>query len=176
MVRGFNVWRSHPKWYMHCSLRLDCKARGGCCGRDCGCCSDHINKPGSPGHCTVDCYCCEQARGFYLDGPDRWELQTSFDFGSDDPNRSSYVFRIAQVSFLGLLTGSDRDPFELIDEEFRRSVPPQRGNLYMQQSGQKRRKDQIRQYIHPSLGGYVMFYLLFWLLVLIVLSLFILLF
>jgi hypothetical protein len=40
LKRAFELWRSYPQWYMHPILVEDCKSRGGCCGRDCGCCFD----------------------------------------------------------------------------------------------------------------------------------------
>lgn len=57
-----------------------CAARGGCCGRGCGCCSKPLTEytmPGSLfgkksriyGHCTVECPCCIRARGFYKPDP-----------------------------------------------------------------------------------------------------------
>ncbi|KAJ5699899.1 hypothetical protein N7536_002912 [Penicillium majusculum] len=41
-LRGFQLWRSHPKWYMHRVLVEDCAGRQGCCARECGCC---LNPP-----------------------------------------------------------------------------------------------------------------------------------
>ncbi|KAK2757230.1 hypothetical protein FQN54_004744 [Arachnomyces sp. PD_36] len=54
-----------------------CAALGGCCARDCGCCSEpqnwyskaagsgHQNEAAIYGHCTVECSCCIRFRGFY---------------------------------------------------------------------------------------------------------------
>ncbi|KAJ5847839.1 hypothetical protein N7455_011796 [Penicillium solitum] len=41
-LRVFQLWRSHPKWYMHRVLVEDCAGRQGCCARECGCC---LNPP-----------------------------------------------------------------------------------------------------------------------------------
>lgn len=57
-----------------------CAVRGGCCGRDCQCCSKPLKeflmptgsrtkKSGIYGHCTVECPCCIQFRGFYKPDP-----------------------------------------------------------------------------------------------------------
>lgn len=40
LIRGLNLWRSHPQWYLHKTLLKDCADKGGCCGRGCGCCRD----------------------------------------------------------------------------------------------------------------------------------------
>ncbi|KAJ6185423.1 hypothetical protein N7519_006724 [Penicillium mononematosum] len=69
LVRGFELWRGNPKWYMHRVLREDCAGRGGCCGRDCGCCLNRklfLDREHAAGHCTVECGCCQKARGFEL--------------------------------------------------------------------------------------------------------------
>ncbi|KAJ6131903.1 hypothetical protein N7471_007118 [Penicillium samsonianum] len=67
--RALNLWRGHPRWYMHRVLREDCAGRGGCCGRECGCCLNRkLDEPRrrAAGHCTVECGCCQKARGFEL--------------------------------------------------------------------------------------------------------------
>lgn len=67
--------------------RGQCAARGGCCGRTCGCCEKSLHEyllPGSHwqgdnlengaerekveihGHCTVECACCIQFRDCYI--------------------------------------------------------------------------------------------------------------
>ncbi|KAJ5602480.1 hypothetical protein N7537_005436 [Penicillium hordei] len=72
--RAFEYWRSNPRWYMHRVLREDCAGRGGCCGRDCGCCLNRkLNETRSraAGHCTVECGCCEKARGYELSEDDK---------------------------------------------------------------------------------------------------------
>lgn len=70
--RGFQLWRSNPSWHMHPVLVEDCKARGGCCSRDCGCCLNPERANTSAGafgvgHCTLKCGCCSRSRGFELD-------------------------------------------------------------------------------------------------------------
>lgn len=64
--KNYELIRKDPKWYMRKELVKDCADRGGCCGRDCGCCvlrAKHSYKKGV-GHCTVECFCCVGFRGF----------------------------------------------------------------------------------------------------------------
>ncbi|OJJ37149.1 hypothetical protein ASPWEDRAFT_441354 [Aspergillus wentii DTO 134E9] len=48
--RAFRAWRKNPNWYLTPWLRQDCAGRGGCCGRDCGCCE----KPRGTSHRSTD--------------------------------------------------------------------------------------------------------------------------
>ncbi|KAJ5178414.1 uncharacterized protein N7500_001113 [Penicillium coprophilum] len=67
--RAYDTNRSNPKWYLHPDLTNDCAGRGGCCGRQCGCCEKREPTPERPrglGHCTVECSCCANARGFEI--------------------------------------------------------------------------------------------------------------
>lgn len=65
--RAYFWTRRNPRWHFQPWLRWDCAKRGGCCGRDCGCCE----VPRSTtrlrfGHCTAACGCCQRARGFEI--------------------------------------------------------------------------------------------------------------
>lgn len=44
-----------------------CKANGGCCAYDCGCCQRPLKtaRDNMKGHCSMECGCCIQRRGFY---------------------------------------------------------------------------------------------------------------
>lgn len=73
-ARGFLEWRRQPQWHLSPDSRRDCARKGGCCGRDCGCCE----KPRSTtrekalyGHCTEECGCCRRARGRHKLNPRR---------------------------------------------------------------------------------------------------------
>lgn len=60
MKRSFVALRKDPRWYLSDWLRKDCARKGGCCGRDCGCCekprdTEHLSHHG---HCTTACGCC----------------------------------------------------------------------------------------------------------------------
>ncbi|KAL2865271.1 uncharacterized protein BJX67DRAFT_359108 [Aspergillus lucknowensis] len=68
------------RWH---DLRSDCAARGGCCGRTCGCCEkllfeNWLHTPGPNGkrilqkvyaHCTAECACCVISHGVYEPDP-----------------------------------------------------------------------------------------------------------
>ncbi|CAG7972700.1 unnamed protein product [Penicillium nalgiovense] len=62
---AYETLRENPKWYMQKELTRDCAARGGCCGRGCGCCEKRESTPGrnmGVGHCTTGCGCCSNFR------------------------------------------------------------------------------------------------------------------
>ena len=65
--RALQAHRKDPNWYLSDWLRLDCAGRGGCCGRDCGCCEKprgtHRNCDWDRGHCTGACGCCIRTKG-----------------------------------------------------------------------------------------------------------------
>jgi hypothetical protein len=78
LTRAFDLWRSHPRWYMHRVLREDCAARGGCCSRECGCCLDRNLGSAlkhAAGHCTAECGCCREAEGSALSETKELELR-----------------------------------------------------------------------------------------------------
>ncbi|OJJ43576.1 hypothetical protein ASPZODRAFT_73831 [Penicilliopsis zonata CBS 506.65] len=114
-THGVNFWRSHPRWYMHRVLREDCARRGGCCRRGCGCCSNRQNWPDrefAAGHCTFECHCCENARGFELSQEKKSFYNQIFDLGKDN----GYFYRISHSSLMGLILYNDDNPFDLIDD------------------------------------------------------------
>lgn len=72
------------------------------------------------GHCTLECGCCRQARGFDLDGrdeseEDKSELDSYFGF----PNRGWYI-RTKLASIWGLCYDNFDNPFDLIQESSKR--------------------------------------------------------
>ncbi|RDK37782.1 hypothetical protein M752DRAFT_270355 [Aspergillus phoenicis ATCC 13157] len=71
--RALLTRRKHPEWYMMKYLRWDCAERGGCCGRDCGCCKQprSTKRPNALSHCTAECDCCTLFRGFELSAEDQ---------------------------------------------------------------------------------------------------------
>ncbi|CAP98747.1 Pc22g14590 [Penicillium rubens Wisconsin 54-1255] len=119
LARGIEFWRSQPKWYMHRVLVEDCVGRGGCCGRDCGCCSHRQSeRKFAVGHCTVECSCCERARGFALDPEQKSQLRETFKLDCNRP-RAWYYDRMRTASLLGLMAGNYENPLNLIVD-----VPP----------------------------------------------------
>ena len=86
LIRGFDLWRSHPLWYMHRVLVEDCVRRGGCCRRSCGCCVNrkiHNTRELGAGHCMMACGCCHQARGFELTKKEKMGFLTDFHIVDD---------------------------------------------------------------------------------------------
>jgi hypothetical protein len=80
---GYLAARRQPGWHMSSDfLRKDCAERGGCCGRDCGCCkkSPEAHRVKGWGHCTVHCGCCSRHRGFELNAEDQGLSQLQFYF------------------------------------------------------------------------------------------------
>lgn len=67
--RTYRKIRQNPAWYLRKELIDDCKERGGCCGRGCGCC-EHRHRSQTRrngiGHCTIDCWCCGISRGLEI--------------------------------------------------------------------------------------------------------------
>lgn len=70
----YDKLRENPKWYMRDELAQECSDRGGCCSRTCNCCNHKSErstgvsgkKSATYGHCTVECWCCTNNRGFEL--------------------------------------------------------------------------------------------------------------
>ncbi|CAI7601586.1 unnamed protein product [Penicillium glandicola] len=86
LERAFDHWRGNPRWYMHRVLREDCAGRGGCCGRGCGCCLNRkldSTRRRAVGHCTVECGCCQKARGVVLSGDEKKEFSIRYAVSQD---------------------------------------------------------------------------------------------
>lgn len=114
-TRGIDLWRSDSRWYMHRVLRQDCAERGGCCERSCGCClrRELSERRFAGGHCTAECHCCKKARRPQTNTESkRSEVLEDSIHGISDaiPNHIWYA------SLLGLMPGSNSNPFHLIDD------------------------------------------------------------
>ncbi|CRL23796.1 unnamed protein product [Penicillium camemberti] len=121
-LRAFELWRSHPKWYMHRVLVEDCASRRGCCARGCGCCLNRRIDPTrglGVGHCTFECACCRRARGFGVSRRDKKTLK------EEDREEISKLarHRITRVALWGLVGDSFENPFDMID------APPSYGQI-----------------------------------------------
>lgn len=115
--RGFDLWRSHPRWYMHRELIKHCAGRQGCCARGCGCCVDRKIDPSrrlGVGHCTLECGCCRRARGFEVSEEDKKSLKEEFK-NNKDSKRSYRLIRMRPVSIWGLTGDNWENPFDMID-------------------------------------------------------------
>jgi hypothetical protein len=113
--RGMDLWRSKSTWYMHPLLVQDCAERGGCCGRQCGCClarHDPSMRKLTAGHCTTACLCCEQTRGIELTFAQRQEVKELFNLSID----TYYSYRIVLASFQGLTKDSLNFSLNLVRE------------------------------------------------------------
>ncbi|KAJ5247259.1 hypothetical protein N7468_002242 [Penicillium chermesinum] len=119
--RGIDLWRSDPRWYMHRALREDCATKGGCCGRMCGCClrRENLEKPFAGGHCTVECYCCKKTQGRQsgLQRLRHLHHQQQDERGlASGLQKNEISNQIRYASLLGLMPGSNDNPFNLIDD------------------------------------------------------------
>ncbi|CAG8947814.1 unnamed protein product [Penicillium salamii] len=119
--RAFELWRSHPRWYMHRELIKECTSRQGCCSRDCGCCvnrkideSRHLGV----GHCTVECACCERARGFKISNKTKERMKKLYRILNND-NLDYRSLKILRLSMFGIIGGNWKNPFDMIED-----VPP----------------------------------------------------
>ena len=78
-LRGLIECRSNPRWYLSETLRQHCAENGGCCGRECQCCEDRSAYANSDrklgyGHCTLECGCCSEIRGFNFTSKQKKQL------------------------------------------------------------------------------------------------------
>ncbi|KAJ5489477.1 hypothetical protein N7539_004367 [Penicillium diatomitis] len=92
--------RNDPMWYMKESLVKDCADRGGCCGRNCGCCelrARHTYETGI-GHCTVECSCCFEFRGFAPSSQEAVQTIRDMDMSLKHPD-AAYLVRLANGFF-----------------------------------------------------------------------------
>ena len=113
LQRAFKSCRSDPEWFLCPWIREDCARRGGCCGRDCGCCEmgPSTHRQWSRGHCTRACGCCIRTQG--RSGTDAWSGQCrkedfSFDVASmvssySDRLNRAYVWHLSILDELDLL-------------------------------------------------------------------------
>lgn len=110
--RAFDLWRSHPAWYMHEVLVEDCARKQGCCSRGCGCCAKRqlSTRQLAAGHCALTCGCCRTARGFELTQEEENEIYAAFDFQAN----TNFYDRIELASIWGLRLDNYESPFDLI--------------------------------------------------------------
>ena len=103
VTRAFRACRADPNWYLSAWLRRDCAGRGGCCGRECGCCEKVGAHRGqhSRGHCTSACGCCIRTQGRLTSEYDRPSDMDDFPFDIDS-YEEAYSKRIFQAYIWGL--------------------------------------------------------------------------
>lgn len=98
LERAFKSCRENPDWYLCTWLRQDCAGRGGCCGRDCGCCE----KDESRGHCTSVCGSCIRTNGRSDDLDDMDCLRDMHGVSIDVTSNATYSRRILRAYIWGL--------------------------------------------------------------------------
>lgn len=97
---SYESLRKNPKWYMQKELIKDCAARGGCCGRDCGCCEKRESTPGrnmGAGHCTTGCACCLSFRGCELTATERDDIRDALKANLEDRNMRNYLLTLSRA-------------------------------------------------------------------------------
>lgn len=122
LKRGFSLWRSNPNWYLHKTLIDDCAERGGCCDRKCGCCRNRklelpLIRQSAVGHCTTDCPCCQETRGFVITDKTKKSIKNLF--ALNPVSNYQYFKKIMLASIYGIAMDSEENPLVLID------MPPQ---------------------------------------------------
>ncbi|KAK9860026.1 hypothetical protein MYU51_010225 [Penicillium brevicompactum] len=90
--------------------------RYGCCARACGCCANRSiddTRSLGVGHCTLECACCDRARGFGISSTEKKRLKelykVNIEKGSDFLSRF-----IVRLSMFGVMGDSWEDPFAMI--------------------------------------------------------------
>jgi hypothetical protein len=99
LKRTYDKIRQNPAWYLRAELVNDCKGRGGCCSRSCGCCEHRLRSQNTRrgiGHCTVECWCCEVSRGFEMSEEERVEM---IDYVHGSFETTSHLLRLAEAYF-----------------------------------------------------------------------------
>jgi hypothetical protein len=102
LKNSYDKLREDPTWYLRKELVKDCVAKGGCCGRDCGCCAKrHLNseKRRGIGHCSTQCACCESHRGSDFTDGKLFELRDLMVENLNDPD-PTYLLAMADAYFL----------------------------------------------------------------------------
>lgn len=96
--------REDPNWYLDGLLSLDCKSRGGCCGRECKCCARprSATRARNKGHCAKNCGCCFESRGFELNEDQQKLCQPDFDLTKGFQKADDYSIFLFKAYILGL--------------------------------------------------------------------------
>ncbi|KAJ5248889.1 hypothetical protein N7468_000340 [Penicillium chermesinum] len=96
IFRAYNEVRKDPVWYLSDLLCNDCASRGGCCGRACKCCEKpSATRSRARGHCTKECGCCIEFRGFELKKDQQKLCQPAFNLkgGLESNAYSIFLFK-----------------------------------------------------------------------------------
>ncbi|CAG8004825.1 unnamed protein product [Penicillium salamii] len=141
-LRAFTLWRSQSDWYMHPSLVECCTDRQGCCARGCGCCTNRKVDPSRSlgiGHCTVECACCQKARGFEVSPDEKKKLKAQLKI--EIPETDFYTTRMKLVSIWGLCANDWGDKHDTMID-----APPSYGQIEKGRTGlMKRLQEKIQK-------------------------------
>lgn len=99
---AYYALRRNPTWFMREEMCQGCLEQGGCCSRNCGCCAQrHLSKrPKGQGHCTPECLCCIEFRGFELSHEEKEERHGDLAQRLKRPLGDIYIRRLAVSLFL----------------------------------------------------------------------------
>ena len=100
---AYDELRCDATWYMRKGLVQDCKDRGGCCSRKCGCCAQRHLSGGQKGigHCTLQCGCCKTLKAFDYTHWREWKLKRDFR-GRLEAEKSPQIIQMADWFFCPL--------------------------------------------------------------------------
>lgn len=143
-VRGFELWRSHPQWYMHSELVKDCAGRQGCCARGCGCCLNRkvdASRSLGVGHCTLECGCCAKARNSEFSHSQKAYLKKLYKL--DGGNENYRAIWIGRVSIWGLTGNSWANPFDMIKATPTIKTPPTYEQSEANEKTEKERGEKV---------------------------------
>ncbi|CAG8340514.1 unnamed protein product [Penicillium salamii] len=101
MRSGYDELRQDTTWYLRKELVEDCKKRGGCCSRSCGCCENRHERAvrvKGLGHCTTGCACCVSERGFDYTAQERQRFSDDLENRLYDDN-PTFVIQMVDAFF-----------------------------------------------------------------------------
>lgn len=101
---SYHGLRLDTTWYMREGLVQDCKDQGGCCSRQCGCCAQtHLSKRNKgQGHCTLECRCYIESRGFEFSNEEKEESREHLVQRLKNISDSVYLARLGEWLLLPL--------------------------------------------------------------------------
>lgn len=99
--RAYKDARSNAEWFMITGLIDDCSDQSGCCSRGCGCCAKRATsqRVNGRGHCTLECWCCANARGFELPNDEKAVIREEFEKRIKDEDCREYLCRLGNSFF-----------------------------------------------------------------------------
>ena len=105
----YDSLRKDDEWYLRKELVNECVAAGGCCGWDCGCCSERLQdlpRKGISGHCSLSCPCCEKRNNCSLEKRKVSELDDEYRAALENP---AFLLRMTRAYFSPIKSRSPCD-------------------------------------------------------------------